>query len=667
MKIQRIFIHYAFLMLLSVIFASLGRYGYYLSGQGYEACGAIIFGLSIVMFGWALLVALHNLTKELWLVVLLFLALCCWGIQVYYPVKWFDVDPIVKLLAPLNDTLAMFFPSRGAYDDEPFIKTASYQLLHLSAYFFFALLMFSIFGRRLINSSKRLYIQRSRKNIFWGDAPGGMLLAQDILDKTTWQEVVFVFSRDVKDEEEKEKALFNKIDSMGGIALYRDFDNMKRYPKGGRHFFLTEDQDFNLKMALKIAEKSRKSRQKTKIYLRTEMPRVDYLFDKMSNVDVHILNQSGLTARQFVKDNPLIDIVPPEKINNLTVDFDFNVLMLGFGWQGRELLHKTICDAQFKGSAFSATVIDRDLDLKRGEYKLLYDECIKEYNLRFENDEKISNVGGKHFYQWFGAHQHRFGRIIVALGDDDLNFNISFALANMLIAKGDLNPEKRIFVHISNKDKYAYDEKADKKTDADECQYPVKMFGRLDRIYTAEIVIAEKMDKIAKAVNYVYDNYKIPFLPEINLKKEDEKNWHKKTTFDKESSRAAALNVDNIIKISEGRDRFEEAVKNPEALEILAENEHLRWNAFHLTQGVRRWVHIADNNPTNAKLFKNPGKKAWLMKHACLVPYNDLDRISDRVNEINKPSKEEDKEDFKESDRRIIRHFGLFYDELHKK
>ena len=466
MKTKRILLQFAILALPLLFFAFTGWCGYCLLMQGHT-CGIIIAALSIVTGGWVFLSALHSLSKRSWLVIALFLLLCGWGMVAHQLAEYSEITGNVlvkRLIAPLNETLSIFFPSRGDYD---YAHSISYHLLHLSSYFFCVLFLFSIFGRRLINSSRRFLYLHSNKNIFWGDSPGGMLLAQDILNAKLLQQTVFIFSHQVKDEANKEKTLFETVDLMGGIVLYRDFDNIRRYPGGHRHFFLTEDHDFNLKMALKVAKNSR---QKIEIYLRTEMPRVDYLFRHLTNIDLHIINQSGIVARQLVSEYPLINLVPRGKINGMTVDFEFNILLLGFGGQGRELLNKIICDVQFKGSKFAATIIDRDIDLRYGDYQLLFDECISEYHLNFLDDEGGCNMGGSSFYRWFRENHRQFDRIIVALDDDAKNLNYSLALANVMIAGGEMKPEEKLFVHIAHEDKYSYRD------------YPVTMFGKLNGI-----------------------------------------------------------------------------------------------------------------------------------------------------------------------------------------
>jgi len=651
MKSKRLLVQLMILAFLLLLLTLTGWGGYVLSSYGYIS-GLIIISFSIIMGGWVLLSALHRLTKYSWMVVLLFFLLCGWGIVVYEPTTALSTNPVEKILAPLNTTLSIFFPTRGGFEETKISDITAYHLLHLCAYFFVALFMFSIFGRRLINSSRRFLVLRSNKNIFWGDSHGGRLLAQNILNTKLWQEAVFIFSNELKDDVEQEKILFEKIDAIGGIVLYRDFDHIHPVPKGHRHFLLTEDQDFNLNMALRIAKTCK---YKTAIYLRTDMPRVDFLFHELLKenelIELHLLNQSSLVANQLVSDYPLIDLVPCEQIKNLTVDFHFNILFIGFGSQARELLHKTICDAQFKGSTFAATIIARNADMKNGDYRLLFDECIKAYNLTFIDDTEICNTGSHGFYRWFDENHGRYNRIIVSLGDDNQNLNCSLALANLMIARGEMSTEKKLFVHIAHAAKYAYSE------------YPVTMFGRLDRLYTYDVVVAEQTDRVAKAVNYVYSHNETNGIDWL----EAEKSWvnmkHTNSTFNKDSSRAVASNVKNIIRIAGGRRSFDAMMQQPAMLEILAENEHLRWNAFHLTQGIKRWDEITEDNPNGAKLFKYPEVKAWLLKHACLVPFAEMDKISARVNEINAKSGLPET-DYREIDRMIIRHFGLFYDIL---
>ena len=89
-------------------------------------------------------------------------------------------------------------------------------------------------------------------------------------------------------------------------------------------------------------------------------------------------------------------------------------------------------------------------------------------------------------------------------------------------------------------------------------------------------------------------------------------------------------------------------------LNILAENEHLRWNAFHFVNGICKWK-LNEIDKKNAKLIDKDGN---LLKHGCLVEFSELGDISAKVRQLGNTN-----EDYAESDRRIVRHFPLFVKE----
>lgn len=509
-----------------------------------------------------------------------------------------------------------------------------------------------------------------------------MLLAENIINNTITKQAIFVLPETIKDDPEKDKALFEQIDSMDAIALYRDFCRSKRIPKGRNHFFLTEDQDFNVEMAIKVIKKHNKSQwrkqSKIKVFVRTEMENIGHLFPASEKVEVNVFNQSDLTARKFVAEHPMIDIVPAEKKRDLKVEHHFNILVLGFGWTGREMLNKTICDSQFVGSTFSATIFDKDFCEKQGEYPLLYDECIKEYNLIFENDKALCTIGNCKFYSWLNENLTKFDRIFVTLGDDNQNIETGISISKLFMKQGFDYSENKVFVHVKDAEKYCYCKEQKNK----ETRLPLTFFGKLDEIYTMDMVVNEQMDVVAKAVNYVYCNqiektgdnniYMYPTEKTINdiaIKMPDaEKLWSENlSVLDRDSNRAVASNIENIIKLCGGDDMFNKTISDNSKLDLLAENEHLRWNAFHLTQGIRHWDDIPTGHKTKAKLFRNNDKKDILLKHACICPFNQLQSVADKVNENLINDKESKSSDGKIHlvnyiivDRMITRHFMLF-------
>ena len=661
MKTKRLFLQLAMLVSLLVVLYCIGHFVYNHCDGIY---GTIIVGLLIIIAGWLFLAALHSLTKQSWLIILLFLLLCGWGIVIYQPTECNKYEPVAKIIAPLNNTLSIFFPSRGGFDDhDNYERYTSYQMLHLCAFFFSALFVFSIFGRRLINSSRRFLNISANKNIFWGDSSGGKLLAQDILDTRLLQQTIFVFPHDVRDDEEKEKALFEKIDSMGGIVLYRDLDNLKRYPKGHRHFFLTEDQNFNMEMSARLLcqLKSKTPTKDVNIYVRTESDQFYSFIEnelkqnckKCEKIVFHIFNQSDLTARLFVKENPMLESENIEiDRESLHVKGDFNVLFLGFGWQGQELLKKCVCDSQFVGIKFQATVIDRDLEKCNGDYPVLYDECIEEYNLQFVTE----TVGSAAFYKWIDAHILEFNRIIISLGNDNINMDAAEKIVKILHKQGVVETQKtqkRVFARMQQVIPYTNDFTA---------------FGNLKNMYIEEMIVHGEMDMIAKHLNFMWSNGKYPT---------PEKAWSGEGTnlmWNQDSSRASALGISNAlhllgmkyVKESERKkdDRvvtakeFHDAINL--AIEILAENEHKRWNAYHFTKGVRLWKMNDIDYDTLKKTDMKANQVNEYNRHAALVDFNqlpDLDKIinteRDRWNTEN-PDKIKGQDNNQQKDRNSI-------------
>lgn len=644
------------LVLAVVLFGVLTLLGYWVGGCC-PVWGQIIMSLAVLALGWLILSLTHRMMmKNSWR-LLTFVALYGFGVWVYSTLE--APNRVIGFFAPIDNTLSIFFPSRGSYSEAGFEKDIYFFVLHLLAYLFFAMIAFSWFGRRLVNRSGRWLIPGGNKNVFWGYSVGGVLLAKDILRTSVWQQAIFVLPRSLRDDEDEEKRIFEQLDSMGAVVLYEDMDTACYIPRAHRHFFLTEDQDFNIQQALKVANCPRCSA--PSLYVRTELPQAYTLFEGLA-VETHIFNQSALTARQFARKYPMLDCAGSKEVAKLRVNHQFKVLLLGFGWTGRELLHKEICDAQYVGSTFSATIFDRDYETRYGDYPVLFGECIEAYNLAFNPLGGSDNaVGSQPFYRWCEEHLTHYDRVIVALGDDSLNLNVAMNLSQIALfekTRRDGNPfAGSIFAHVREPRHYAC---------CSNESYPVTIFGDLETIYSVEVVIDESLDRMAKGVNCVYSSEE-PLLTRSQIEARAEDMWHTSTIlFNRDSSRAAAANIDNIICLAAISDiDLQQAIDTPELLEILAETEHLRWNAFNRTNGVRRWDlnDIPDGHPLDARQFSVPDRRVYpLLRHACLVDFQSLDAVSDRVNEnraLLAGGKHYTTENFKETDHRIIRHYLL--------
>jgi len=481
--------------------------------------------------------------------------------------------------------------------------------------------------------TQKQYFPCSNRYLFAGAGEQAKILAKDLLKDHCL--CIFI----VSNEQENDKALFEEIRDMGAIVLYANFEEeTMTFPKNiDKVFFVEEDEDFNMEMADRLLKQLNKKKN-THFYIRTESREFYSYIKKYTNAEIHIFNQSDLTAGQFVKKHPMLNS-PNIKIDyeKLHVIGEFNVLFLGFGWQGEELLKKCVCDSQFVGSTFRATIIDKDFETLHGDYPVLFDECIKHYNLQFRPEK----IGSKALYEWLDIQIHKFNRIIIALGSDKINIDTAEKITKLLYKKGITNTKEIVFALIQKLKSYSGD---------------FTSFGNLEEIYTKEMIVNEEEDAIAKMVNYVYYRDDVPLFEEFTEenKKNIETIWRETSLFDKDSSRAVARNIDNILEIVKKKNfsNLDQA-----EMDIIAENEHLRWNAFHFVSGIRKWE-LNEINNNNAKLRDNNKN---LLKHGCLVPFSELDKITKKVRNLGNV-----KEDFAESDRRIVRHFPLFVQEVEK-
>ena len=629
----------------------------------------------------------------------------------------------------INDVWARIGVSRGSSEAgllsvKPYSERQTFflELFYLLGVMYVVVLAtLSFFVSKTMNQFRGWLCWWRERCLFFGADEPARLLARNILTgQKRGSKNACWFYLDISQQNNRE--LFEELDGMGAVVVYRkldapDFCGSCLGKKAARWFFIGDDEELNVRMATStinaLKDDRKRKAERIHLYIRTETsghlfdqdPNKDKTKDANSslpdNVELHVFSQSDLTARHFVKDHPMHKCPGGSVANTIDVKNDFRLLLLGFGQTGREMLNKCICDAQFKDCTFSATVIDHNVNKKYSYYPVLFDECIKEYNLGFyplggypkaEDGALVCDVNSPTFYKWVCERLASFNRIIVTLGDDKTNVETAKILARLLIAEGKTVKECRelIFVHVRHHQKYAYYENHGK--------IPFTVFGNIERIYTQGDIIKETEDRIAKMVHYVYaldEKKALPQKADVDYKErmdvlfddwEDvEKQWKALPLFLKDSNRAVAQSLKNLCSVirDKGEDIYTlKAVERAKALvqerlELLAENEHLRWNAFHFTKGVRclpkdklkAIVDDKDEKPIDVP-HKVKDSNGYLIKHACLVKFSELKEVSRCVNALlekhNPPGKQFKKKEFETMDHLIIQHFPVFIREIAK-
>jgi hypothetical protein len=184
-------------------------------------------------------------------------------------------------------------------------------------------------------------------------------------------------------------------------------------------------------------------------------------------------------------------------------------------------------------------------------------------------------------------------------------------------------------------------------------------FGCKEGIYKESVIIREKNNRMAKAVHKVYGG---------------KTQWYELDWFLQESNRAAADFIPAMLKLAklEENDVLSKDVltEDGETAEILAQTEHLRWNAFHAAMGYhpisidemrqRYGTYIGERNSRDHLNFCRRDTKVRL--HVCLASWDELDAINEAYRELAHiaGNNKEQKRNFKDNDRDIIKSMPKF-------
>jgi len=306
-------------------------------------------------------------------------------------------------------------------------------------------------------------------------------------------------------------------------------------------------------------------------------------------------------------------------------------------------------NGQFTGSRMRAIIVDRDMDNVRSCFLHRYPGLKPELELCCDIKYKKFEVQSGEFFTLL-EEADNLDYIVIALQSDEINKQTALDIQMHYERKG--IGDLPVIAVLEKKGVYRKGEQ-DKK---------IFIFGCREDIYKESVIIRAEADRMAKAVNDVYREMY------------GGQPWHELDWFLQESNRAAADFIPAMLKLAkyEENDTTEKnALTSDSSLaEILAQTEHLRWNAFHAAMGFypvdleemrqRFEKYGGEKNSREHLDFCRRDSTAW--RHACLVPWDELDKVSEVYRELSlrAGSLKEQKRDFKESDRDIIRNIPLF-------
>ena len=290
---------------------------------------------------------------------------------------------------------------------------------------------------------------------------------------------------------------------------------------------------------------------------------------------------------------------------------NFDCIVIGFGRHGQAVLKSLVMNGQFAGSSFHAAVFSPNVSNESGYLEIDSPELLRAYDIeRYAADARSTT-----FFEYISKRLSSLKMIVICTGDPAVNGEISDSL--MLFLKRH-HAEQTCVVQC----------------DETGVRYQETVAAPIVRtsIYTRALLSAEEADRMAILLNGTYDD---------TYRSEWEK-WVSCDSFSKMSSRASGDFMPAFIRAS-GADMetLLQGTWQPDAVmqQTLGETEHLRWCAFHYAMGYTPMsTEEFDTNaaeyarcmregiPCNIKI----GKNTYGRRHVCLMPWEDLDELSER-------------------------------------
>ena len=539
---------------------------------------------------------------------------------------------------------------------------------HVSAMMVIQATLFSLFGRKLIDSLRLFIGWHNEIFIIKGYDKYAVLLGENIATHDaphkrpdTKRLVLFLLEDENESGILREKiAHFNGIvkvlDRQSNLPYYLKKAGLEKWRCRNKKYnlILTQDDVSAAKDTYQVVEYANQRNIKPgnlEIYVLTSSEwnrgKIESITSQKENgrrkypYTIHIINETDLLIRQMINQHPPYKCPGLGFADKGMAGRDFSVMILGFGAVGQAALLRLIMNGQFVGSHMRATIIDRDMDNLKEHFLHCYpaiEQCCE-----ITSDLKCFDVRGEEFYTLLNK-TLPVDYIVVALGDDEISKQVALDIRLHYQRKGITHAP---FIAVYEKHGILTDESQD---DA------LFTFGCKEAIYKDAVIIRADSDRLAMAVNDTYSNGR--------------STWHEIEWFHQESSRAAADFIPAMLKLAgqEGMPIDDIAKKDTlttddELAEVLSQTEHMRWNAFHAAMGYRP-ISIDEMRQRFSKTgnldFSRRDVKAKV--HVTLVPWDELDTVSEAYRKLaqqtdNAQAKEMD---FKDLDRKIVDNIPKF-------
>jgi len=557
---------------------------------------------------------------------------------------------------------------------------------HIAAFIIVYITIITLFGRKLIDRFRLSFGAYKEVYFINGGGKNALALAENIVthdakQKHSDKKLLIVFFPEENDDVNK---LYEKTARFGGIVQLRDRDHdfsyylkkaglIKRNRKNNKKYkivLMSKDASVldDVRLIAEYAKENSASPKILDIFVFTESEWDREKIEEITQAKgdkrkypctFHIVNEVDLLVRQMIEKHPPFEC-PGLNLSGGKASRNFTVMIIGFGPVGQSAFLRLMMNGQFVGSRMRAIIADKKI-------KNLRDCFLHRYpglNLCCDMEFKDINVQREEFYKLLDKEKDA-DYIVSALHGDEINKKTALDIWRYyeregiktlpFIAVAELNGSLRETKRDDKKE-----EEQDDKKEAEQDE-KIFVFGSREDIYKESVIIRQKADRMAEAVNKVYGG----------------PSWHELEWFLQESNRAAADFIPAMLKLAgcnEEDAMNKETLTNDSSLaEILAQTEHIRWNAFHAAMGYRpisieemnkRFKECTDKGKQRLD-FARRDSKARLQ--VCLVNWDELDKITEAYRELERIETGKPMRNFKENDRYIIQNIPKFLKAAAKK
>lgn len=325
---------------------------------------------------------------------------------------------------------------------------------------------------------------------------------------------------------------------------------------------------------------------------------------------VSVYTSSLLASRVLIKAFPPCDTLRFDE-TGMALD-NFDAMIIGFGNLGQHVLKSLVMNGQFVGSRFHAAVFDPEIDAVSGTIRQECPGLFRYYDI----DLLPFDGRSSEFYRYLEEHLDSVKYVVVSTGSVIRNTGISEDLNMYLQRRG-----RNIPVIQCDYNGIFYNSSDNKNL-------------QLQSIYSPDILYSHRIDNLAMTLNHIYCN---------NPDHTAFEDWVACDSFSRASSRAAADFFPAILRcagLSEDEAAHDQWITDPVLLDHLGHTEHMRWCAFHLVYGFdtmpdeileeRAAAYREETARTGSSRIK-PARDLDRYLHACIVPWEELDALSERV------------------------------------